>query len=492
MPGAGSAPLAPATSLRWRVVLGAVIAAAMTVMDLTMTSAALGSIQHTLNASLAKGALVISANVTAELITLSMSAYLTRAFRPRMYMIVMISCFVGGALLTANAWSFESLLVARVIQGAASGLIMPFAYYLIVAMMDRQEQPKAIAAFSFTVTAAGVLGPVLCITLADWYGWRALYYVSVPVAALALWLALPGLRTTPGGSSRLGRRASLVSIGAAVVGLFCVQYILDVDNVRGWLSSPVLWLAAGTAVATLILFVANELRTRHPLVDLRLLRQGPFTFSCAFNFLAGAAVYASFFMIPYYLTTHGYSVAQVGTVALYGGVAQLAISLTLPLLLRRVDVYLVSAAGALLFSVSALVVFLAGDSPGNGEIVGAQVARSVGAGLLLAALGLMATRALSANAASSGSLLFNIARSLGGSIGTACCAAFVVFRAAHYDATLPVADAPQAGHASRIMALHDTFASAFVVLALLAAILMLGYALRSLRARRGQPTVSGR
>jgi len=179
-------------SLRWRAVLGAVIAAAMTVMDLIMTSTALGSIQETLHASLAKGALVISVYATAELVTLSLSAYLTRLFRPETYLVLLVCCFVGGSLLSANAWSFESLLVARVVQGAASGAIMPFAYYLVVVLMRGREQPKAIAVFSLTVASTGVLGPVLCITLVGWFGWRALYYVSVPEGLLVVALAWPG------------------------------------------------------------------------------------------------------------------------------------------------------------------------------------------------------------------------------------------------------------------------------------------------------------
>ncbi|MFL6129246.1 MAG: MFS transporter [Mycobacteriales bacterium] len=468
-------PAGPATTVpaayRWRAVLGSIVAAAMTVMDLTMTSTALGSIQQSLGAPLAKGALVISAYATAELVTLALSAYLTRVFHPRTYLVLLVSCFVAGALLSANAWSFESLVVARIVQGAASGAIMPFAYYLIVALMQGREQPKAISAFSFIVTGSGVLGPVLCITLAEWSSWRALYYVSVPVGAVALWLGVPGLRMVPAAGSPLGRKVSLVSVGAAVVGLYCTQYVLDSGNARGWFTSAAVTLAAAVAVAMLALFVRTELRTRRPLVDLRLLRQLPFLRTCSFNLVVGAAVYASYFLIPYYLTTLGYSVGEIGTVSLYGGVVQLAVALTLPILLRRVDPHLVSVAGAAIFALSALVPFLAGESPTGPEIIVAQVARSVGAGLLLAALGLLVTRSLTSAQAPSGSLLFNLARSLGGSVGAASCAAFVVFLETRHR----LATGPDGG-AARMAALHGTFAAAFLLLGLLTAAFAVAYA----------------
>ncbi|MEN3308466.1 MAG: transporter, family, multidrug resistance protein [Micromonosporaceae bacterium] len=477
---------AAAPPLRWRAVLGTIVAAAMTVLDLTMTSSALGSIQHSLHASLDKGALVISAYATAELVTLALSAYLTRVFPPRTYLILLVSCFVAGSLLSANAWSFESLLVARVVQGMASGAIMPFAYYLIVVLMRGREHPKAISAFSLIVTGSAVLGPVLCITLAGWYSWRALYYVCIPIGAFALWLAVPGLRDRPAGSPRLGRRVSLMSVGAAVLALYCTQYVFDSGNNRGWFASPVVSVAAGAAVAMLAVFVVNELRTRHPLVDLRLLRHVPFLLTCAFNVAVGAAVYASYFLIPYYLTTLGYSVSRIGTVALYGGVVLLAVSLALPVLLRHVDVYLVSVTGAAIFAMSALVPFLAGDSPTDSEIIASQVARSVGAGLVLASLGLMVTRALTSAAAPSGSLLFNISRSLGGSIGAASCAAFVVFRETRHSAALGRDTAgPHLVDAGRMMALHDTFAMAFIVLALLTLGFVTASAVRRARHRRG-------
>lgn len=110
-------------------------------------------------------------------------------------------------------------------------------------------------------------------------------------------------------------------------------------------------------------------------------------------------------------------------------------------------------------------------------IVLALMARSVGAGLLLAALGLMATRALGARQASSGSLLFNMARSLGGSVGAALCAAFLAIRQAHHtDATRTAAEA-------RMPALHDVLGVAFVILLLLALTLLAGHLLRRPGAR---------
>lgn len=481
MTGPGSSPT-PVTDtalppLRWRAVLGTIAAAAVTVLDLALTSTALGSIQEGVGASLDKGALVISASATAELVTLALSAYLTRVFRPRTYLILLVSLFAAGSLLTANAWSLESLLVARVIQGAASGAIMPFAYYAIVVMLPRREHPKAISVFSLTVTAAYVLGPILSITLAGWLTWRALYYVAVPAGLIALAIALPGLRQMPKADATLGRRVSLISIAAAVVGLFFTQYTLDTGGERGWFGSPLVWLTAAVAVGMLSLFVVNELRTRQPLVDLRLLAQSPFLLSCLFNVVAGAAVYSSYFLIPYALTTLGYSVGEIGTVSLYGALVQLVIALFLPVVLRSIDVYLVSLVGAGVFAVSALVPLLAGPAPGQVEVVGSLMARSVGAGLLLASLGLMVTRTLSSEQAPSGSLLFNMSRSLGGSLGTAACAAFLVLRETHHDVASGAALGDRTGRTS---ALHDMFAVALVILVLLAVAFLVGYGVRRL------------
>lgn len=471
--------------LRWRGVLGCIIAAAMTVLDLSMTSTALGSIQDGVHASLGKGSLLISAYATAELITLSLSAYLTRAMRPRTYLVLLVCLFVVGALLSASAWSFESLLVARLVQGAASGAIMPFAYYAIVVLLPPDEHPKAISTFSITVTGSYVLAPILCITVGEWISWRALYCVAAPVGAFALWLALPGLRAMRPDESRLGHRVDVVSVGAVVVALFCTQYTLDTGQDRGWFSSAVVTVGAVTAVVALALFVWSELRSRNPLVDLRLLRLRPFLASCVFNVVAGGAVYSSLVLIPLYLTTLGFSTGEIGTVSLYGGTVQLAIALGLPVVLRRVDTFLVTFAGAGVFGIAALLPFLAGPTPPYAVIVLALMARSVGAGLLLAALGLMATRALGANQASSGSLLFNMARSLGGSVGAALCAAFLAIRQAYH------AGATRTAGEARTSALHDVLGVAFTILLLLALTLLGGYTLRRLGARGAVSTTDG-
>ncbi|MFJ9899903.1 MFS transporter [Streptomyces sp. NPDC091280] len=474
-----------ADRLRRRGVLGCILAAAMTVLDLSMTSTALGSIQEGLHSSLAKGSLVISAYATAELVTLSLSAYLTRALRPRTYLVLLVCLFVGGALLSASAWSFESLLVARVVQGAASGAIMPFAYYAIVVLLPTERHPKAISTFSIAVTGSYVLAPILCITLGEWISWRALYCVAAPAGALALRLALPGLREMRTDESPLGRRINLVSVGAVVVGLFCTQYALDTGQDRGWFSSAVVTLAVATALVAFAAFLVSELRGRNPLVDLRLLRLRPFSAACVFNVVAGGAVYSSFVLIPVYLTTLGFSVGEIGTVSLYGGTVQLAIALGLPVVLRRLDAFLVTCAGAGVFALAALLPYLAGSTPPYAVIVLALMARSVGAGLLLAALGLMATRALGPSQASSGSLLFNMARSLGGSVGAALCAAFLAVRQAYH------LRAGGTTNESRSLALHDVFAVAFAILLLLALTLLAGHLLRRVGTRQAARATDG-
>jgi DHA2 family multidrug resistance protein len=362
---------------------------------------------------------------------------------------------------------------------------MPFAYYAVVVLLPRKEHPKAISTFSITVTGSYVLAPVLCITLGEWLSWRALYCVAAPAGALALWLALPGLREMRNDESPLGNRVNRVSAAAVVVGLFCTQWALDTGQDRGWFTSALVTLALGTALVAFVVFLVSELRGRNPLVDLRLLRLRPFLASCVFNVVAGGAVYSSLVLIPLYLTTLGFSVGQIGTVTLYGGTVQLAIALGLPIVLRRVDTFLVTCAGAGVFALGALLPFLAGSSPPYTVIVLALMARSVGAGLLLAALGLMATRALGPSQASSGSLLFNMARSLGGSVGAALCAAFLAIREAYH---LRAGGASMTTVTGRNMALHDVFAAAFLILLLLALTLLGGYVLRRTGARRAVGT----
>lgn len=451
-----------------RAVLGCILAAAVTVLDLALTSTALGSMLQSVGAPLDEGALVISASASAELVTLALSAYATRIVPPRRYLTLLVLLFAAGSLLTAGAWSLESLLMARVLQGAASGAIMPFAYYAIVVMLPRREHPAAISVFSTAVTATYVLGPLLSITLAEWLTWRALYWVALPAGLVALALALPGLRDVPEADRERGRRVSAVSIGGVVVGLFLLQYTLDTGGERGWFGSIWVWLTAVAAVASLGLFVRNELRTRSPLVDLRLLRPSAFSLSCGYNVVAGAAVYSSYFLIPFTLTGLGFSVAEIGAVSVYGAAVQLVVSLFLPVLLRRVDAHLVSLLGAVVLAAGALVPLCAGPDPGRAEIIGALVARSVGAGLLLASLGLMVTRTLAPEQAPSGSLLFNMARSLGGAVGTSLCVAFLLLREAVH------VDAP-GDRSARAMALQDVFAVAVVALALLALVFLVAY-----------------
>jgi DHA2 family multidrug resistance protein len=457
--------------MAWRSVIGSIVAVLMSIMDMQITNAAIGPLQAAMHAPLADGSWISSAYLIAEIVTLPLTAWFSRLLGFKRYAALFSLLFMLASVLCAQAWSFESLIAFRVLQGIAGGALMPLAYSLIMTKLPNTEHGKAMSLFGAMVTLAPTLGPLIAGVLTDRYGWPSIFYINLPIGVVALALMMNGLRDDrPDPAVRA--RIDLVSLVAIVAGLGCLQYVLEEGQPLGWFSSPLIICLSVIAVVALYGFVVRQWRAEHPLVVLTLLRNRQLLIACAANVTTGAAIFGTYFLVPYMLIAlQQYTPSDISLVILYGGAVQLSILAFLPRILRRYHVYAVVTLGAALSCCSALVWSRAAVDFSYEWVVGAQLLRGLGFTMMLTPLGVLATTATSKSDAPSSSILFNISRSLGGAIGVALLTAMIAARRQVY------LDAPgrqgiafdSLDHGSLALAFRDTFALTALLLAVMAA-----------------------
>lgn len=456
--------------MAWRSVIGSIVAVLMSIMDMQITSAAIGPLQAAMHASLADGSWISSAYLIAEIVTLPLTGLLSRLLGFKRYAAFFTLLFMLASALCAQAWNFESLIVFRVLQGTAGGALMPFAYSLIMTKLPNSEHGKASSLFGATVTLAPTLGPLIAGVLTDRYGWPSIFYINLPIGMLALALMMSGLRDDkPDAKVRV--RIDVISLVAVVAGLGCLQYVLEEGQRRGWFSSSLIVCLSAIAVIALYGFVVRQWRTAHPLVALTLLRDRQLLIACAANVMTGAAVFGTYFLVPYMLIElRQYTPSDISLVILYGGAVQLLILGFLPRIMKRHHAYVLVTLGAALSCGSALVWAHATTNFSYEWVVGAQMLRGLGFTMILTPLGVLATTATSKSDAPSSSILFNIARSLGGAIGVALLTAMTAIRKdAYFNAPgLPGVPLDRLNHESFALAFRDTFALTAVCLAVMA------------------------
>ncbi|RBQ20427.1 MFS transporter [Spongiactinospora rosea] len=202
--------------------------------------------------------------------------------------------FAAGSALTALAGSVPPLVAGRALQGLAGGALLPITMALVADLWDEHARPVALGAVGAAQELGSVLGPLYGAGVAALVGWRGIFWVNLPLSALAavaVWRTVPGGAAPPAGDDGADRPRTDVTGGlllALALGLL-VAGLYNPEPERAVLPpwGPPLALA-GVAVG--VAFVLWERRARHRLIDLTRVRRGPFFGWLGVSFLSGAAL----------------------------------------------------------------------------------------------------------------------------------------------------------------------------------------------------------
>ncbi|MGS0742921.1 DHA2 family efflux MFS transporter permease subunit [Glaciimonas sp. GG7] len=451
------------TATAWLSFIGSIIAVLMSVMDIQITNAAIGTIQSAMHFPLEKGSWLSSAYLMAEIVTLPLSGLLLKALGIKRYALVFCMMFMGSSILCAQAWSFSSLIVFRILQGAAGGALMALAYNIIIIKLPTSAHAKANTLFGATVALAPTIGPMIAGVMTESFGWQSLFYINLPIGILALGLMMAGLREDV---VRAHEKIQIDFLGliTIVIGLGCLQFVLEEGHSYGWFASAFISTLFITALCALTLFVMNALRVQAPLVNLFLLKNHQLSISCMANLLTGAALFGCYFLVPYFLITlKSYSPVEISYIIFFGGLAQLAALMCMPMILKKINIYGLIAIGSVLFALSSITwSYIAIDFHYEWVII-AQILRGLGGTLMLTPLGILATTSIQKIDAASASILFNVSRTLGGALGVAVLTTLVKHQQTHYYTTLTgtveraSATVDFLKHQSYQLAFRDTF-----------------------------------
>lgn len=230
--------------------------------------------------------------------------------RRRMFVLALL-LYAGSSLLGGLATSAELLVGARVVQGIGGALLFPATLSLVNTMFaEGRERNRALAVWGGAGATGLSLGSLLGGVLTESFGWAAVFYVNVPLAAGAALLAFSLL--TRDAPRQRGRSFDLPGALTATAGVTLLVTVLVQGPESGWTSTPVV-AAALLAVALLAGFVAIEARGRDPLMPLRLFGNPSLRASMAVTFVfMGTLGALPYFLTLYFQTVHGYSALQTG------------------------------------------------------------------------------------------------------------------------------------------------------------------------------------
>jgi EmrB/QacA subfamily drug resistance transporter len=276
------------------VVLGAV----MSILDTTVVNVAIPTLAKDFSTSLTTIQWVVTGYTLALATVIPITGWAADRFGTKRLYLLSIALFLAGSLLSGIAWSAESLIAFRILQGLGGGMLMPLGMTILTRAAGPGRVGRVMSIIGVPMLLAPIFGPILGGWLVDDVSWRWIFFINLPIAIAALTLAARVLpRDTPAPQHALdGLGLALLSPGLALL----IYGLAESAGSGGFGSGRVLGPALA-GVVLLVLFVRHALRAEEPLIDLRLFANRTFAAASGMLVLFAIAVFGAMLLLPLYL-----------------------------------------------------------------------------------------------------------------------------------------------------------------------------------------------
>jgi len=330
------------------------------------------------------------------------------------------------------AWSLESMIVFRAMQGFTGGALIPLAFTLTLIKLPEHHRAKGVALFAMTATFAPSIGPTLGGWLTENFSWEYIFYINIPPGLVMIAGLMYGLEKKAPHWELLKSTdyAGIVTLG---VGLGCLQVFLEEGHRKDWLESSLIVTLGSIALLSLITFVIIQFSKPRPLINLGILGNRNFGLSSISSLGMGVGLYGSIYLLPLYLAQiQGYNAQQIGEVIMWMGVPQLFLIPLVPQLMKIISPKVLCTLGFGLFGIASFSSGVLNPDFAGPQFNQIQIIRALGQPLIMVTISLIATAFIQPQDAGSASSLFNILRNLGGAIGIALLATLLDARTKTY------------------------------------------------------------
>jgi EmrB/QacA subfamily drug resistance transporter len=402
---------------RWQALAVLALSLLVVSLDNTILNVALPTIRDELDAGSSELQWIVDSYLLVFAGLLLAAGTIGDRFGRRRALFTGLGIFGLGSLLAAISGSSTELIASRALMGVGAAAIMPTTLSILTNIFPAHERPKAIAVWAATAGMGIAIGPISGGLLIEHFAWSSVFLVNLPIVVCGL---IAGAILIPESRDPESPRLDIPGIALSIAGLTALVWGLIEAPERGWTSPAILAAFAGGA-AILAAFIAWELRTRQPMLDVSVFRNLRFSAaSVSITF-----VFFALMGVMYYLTTYLQSV--MGLSALEAGVRMVPIALGL-ILASRLSVALTARLGTKLIVGSGLLVVAValGAFTTTGaetdylwKVAGALTTMGFGMGLAMAPATDAIMGSLPQAKAGIGSAMNDVVREVGGTLGVA-------------------------------------------------------------------------
>jgi EmrB/QacA subfamily drug resistance transporter len=417
---------------RWFALAVIVAAQFMVVLDVAIVNVALPSIKTDLHFSQESLQWVITAYAILFGGALLLGGRLADLLGRRRLFVAGLVIFTLSSLLDGLAWSEPSLIAFRSIQGLGAALLSPAALSILTTTFEEgRERNIALGIWGAASGSGGAAGVLLGGALTSAFSWSWIFFINVPAGVIVLALVPFLLRESR--ADLFHRHFDAAGAVSITGGLMLLVYAMTRAAQHGWVTAETVGLLAGAA-GLIAAFVVIELRSKAPLLPMRIFRLRTLTASNVSGLLLAGAVFSQFFLLTLYMQqVLQYSALKRGVAYIALPVSIVAFSGIAQALATRIGVRPVLTAG-LLLSAGGLVLYA--QLPVNGhyfwDLLPAFLLSGIGLALAFVPMSIGALTGVPQSDAGVASGLINTSQQIGGAIGVAAATTIATTFTSHY------------------------------------------------------------
>jgi EmrB/QacA subfamily drug resistance transporter len=411
--------MTPRTNKMWTLALTS-LGSFMVALDGLVVTTALTRIRADLGASLAELEWTINAYALSFAVLLMAGAAIGDRIGRRRMFVAGLAVFAAASAACALAPTMGWLIAARTVQGAGAALVMPLAMALLSAAFAPAERARALGIFTGVTGLAVLGGPVVGGAIAQGLAWEWIFWLNVPIGAVAIVLARRRIEESVGARTAIDHLGVALVTGAALG----VVWGLVRGNDAGWGSAEVLGSLAAGALLT-IAFVAWELRAPQPMLPMRFFRSRSFASGNAAGFFLYGTLYGSVFFVAQFLQIgQGYGPLSTGLRMLPWTGTLFLVAPLAGARINRIGERPFLVGGLLLQAIGmAWIALVAAPGVAYAELIAPMVVAGAGVSMAMPAAQSSVLRSVSRDEAGKAAGIFNMLRFLGGSFAIAVVAA---------------------------------------------------------------------
>ncbi len=431
----------------------------MEVLDTTVVNVSLPHIAGNLSASVDEATWALTSYLVANAIILPITGWLANQLGRKRLLMLAVSGFTTASFLCGLAPTLSLLIIFRVLQGACGGALQPISQAVLLESFPPEDRGKAMAFWGLGIVVAPMLGPVLGGWLTDSYSWRWVFYINVPVGIASLVMTQLFIFDPPY-IRRSSQRIDYWGIGMLAIGVACLQVVLDKGQEADWFAAHWITALAVTAFVALTALVIYELKTPHPVLDLRVFLVRTYSTGVFLMAVLGVVLYGSLVILPIMLQTLlGYPALQAGIALFPRGLGSFLAMPIVGAMMTRLDPRKLLMGGILGGSASLFLLGSLNLSVGYWDIFWPQFLQGVSLACLFVPLTTITMDPIRREAMGNATSIFNLMRNLGGSVGIAGVTTLV---ARHQQTNLNNLSGDVSAGSVRVQALVQAFRSWFM------------------------------